>query len=105
MKTTNAIYINKGFNESTNTISKFIKITNIISKKNRQNYILPAMDILVIPHRKFHGTNSPHDRLFFIIYSPVRYKYKIKNNCILSILINTNTHHVLVFFFQQKHLI
>lgn len=66
MKTTNAIYINKGFNESNNTISKFIKITNIISKKNRQNYILPAMDILVIPHRKFHGTNSPHDRLFLL---------------------------------------
>ena len=66
MKTTNATHINKGFNESTNTISKFIKITNIISKKNRQNYILPAMAILVIPHRKFHGTNSPYDRLFLL---------------------------------------
>ena len=35
MKTTNAIYINKGINEYTNTISKFIKITNIISKKKQ----------------------------------------------------------------------
>lgn len=59
------------------------------------------MDSLVIPHQKFHGDNSPHDRLFFIIYSPIRHKYKIKNNCILSILINTNTHAVLVFFFDK----
>lgn len=66
MKTTNAIYINKGFNESTNTISKFIEIINTSPKKNRQNYILPAMAILVIPHRKFHGTNRPHDRLFLL---------------------------------------
>lgn len=66
MKTTNVIDTNIRFNESTNTISKFIKITNIISKKNRQNYILPAMDSLVIPHQKFHGDNSPHDRLFLL---------------------------------------
>ena len=32
MKTTNAIYINIRFKESINTISKFVKVANIISK-------------------------------------------------------------------------